>query len=133
MKKSDILARLEKIPGKKSFYYKNLITGETIAIQEELPMMAASVIKLPILVEAYRQMEAGRIRCDQLYVLQDADKRPSCGALNRLHQGLALTVEDLCNLMIILSDNSATNILIGLLGQEQINASMRERAIRALP
>ncbi len=126
MLKSDILSRLNNIPGKTSFYYKNLVTGDTIAINEDLPMMAASVIKIPIMVECFRQMKLGKLQKNQQYVLQDTDKRPSCGALNRMHQGLTLTVADLYNLMIILSDNSATNILIHLLGRGQINASMKE-------
>ncbi len=49
---------------------------------------------------------------------------PSCGALNRLHDGLRLTVEDLVNLMIILSDNTATNLLFERLGLENVNQAM---------
>ena len=126
MTKNDIIARLTPLCGKKSFYYKNLITGETIAEHEDLPMMAASVIKIPIMVECFRRIEAGEISRDTLYTLKESDKKPSCGCLNRMHEGLELTVQDLYNLMIILSDNSATNILIHLLGRERINASMRE-------
>ncbi len=132
MQKSDILSRLDKIPGKKGFFYKNLVTGETIAIGEDLPMMAASVIKIPIMVEAFRQIKADKIQKDQIYTLKESDKRPSCGCLNRMHAGLEVTVADLYNLMIILSDNSATNILIDLLGREQINASMREMGYQTI-
>lgn len=117
--------RLEKIPGRTSVYYKNLVTGKTISIRADMPMMAASVIKLPIMVETFRQMKAGELSRNQLYVLQEEDKRPSCGCLNRMHAGLNLTVQDLYNLMIILSDNSATNILIRLLGgMERINRDL---------
>lgn len=126
MKKEELLNRLNKIEGTVSFFYKNLITGETIVLEEDKEMMAASVIKIPILVETYRQIEAGLIRKEQIYTLRNEDKKPSCGVLNRLHEGIQLTVEDLCNLMIILSDNSATNILIHMLGMEQINQSMSE-------
>ena len=49
------------------------------------------------------------------------DKLPSCGALTYLHDGLQVTVMDLVTLMIILSDNTATNLLIDLLGAENIN------------
>lgn len=126
MTETEILSRLEQIAGKKSFFYKNLVTGQTISINENMPMMAASVIKIPIMVEAFRQIQAGSIRKNQEYTLREADKRPSCGCLNRMHAGLTVTIADLYNLMIILSDNSATNILIELLGREQINASMKE-------
>lgn len=124
MTKNDIEERLNKIPGKKSFYYKNLVDGQMIAINEDLPMMAASVIKIPIMVEVFRQIEKGLIDKNQLYTLKNSDKLPSCGILNRLHEGLQLTVQDLCNMMIVLSDNTATNQLIRLLGREQINIDM---------
>lgn len=126
MTNEEILLRLNPIAGKKSFFYKNLVTGQTISLNEDMPMMAASVIKIPIMVEAFRQIKAGKLAKNQEYILQESDKKPSCGCLNRMHAGLALTIADLYNLMIILSDNSATNILIHLLGREQINASMRE-------
>ncbi len=132
MKKEAIIEQFNKMPGKKSFYYKNLISGDTISINEEMPLIAASVIKLPIMIEAFRQVKEGLIRKDQVYRLTEQDKMPSCGALNRLHAGLELTVEDLYNLMIILSDNSATNILIDLLGMEQINRSMAELGYRQI-
>lgn len=125
MTREEILSELDKIPGKKSFFYKNLVTKETIAINEELPMMAASVIKIPIMVETFRQIKSGKLQKEQEYILREEDKKPSCGCLNRMHAGIALTIEDLYNLMIILSDNSATNILIRLLGMEQINRSMK--------
>lgn len=124
--KNDIEKRLEKIQGRKSFYYKNLVTGNAIAINGDMPMMAASVIKIPIMVEAFRQIESKVIDRNQKYILKNEDKLPSCGILNRLHEGLELTVQDLYNLMIVLSDNTATNQLIRILGRERINQSMKE-------
>lgn len=127
MDRAKIEEALQKIPGKLSVYYKNLVTGETIGIGEEIPMMAASVIKIPIMVECFRQMKAGEHKKNELYVLKESDKRPSCGCLNRMHAGLNLTMEDLYNLMIILSDNSATNILIELLGgMDRINRELQK-------
>lgn len=126
MLKKDIEQRLELIQGKKSFYYKNLVTKDLISINSGMPMMAASVIKIPIMVEAFRQIEGKAIDKNQKYILKDEDKLPSCGVLNRLHAGLELTIQDLYNLMIVLSDNTATNQLIRILGREQINQSMKE-------
>ncbi len=122
---------LEGIPGKLTVYYKNLSTGAVLAHNSEAPMMAASVIKLPVLVETFRQIQAGILKKDQLYVLREEDKLPSCGCLNRMHEGINLTVQDLYNLMIILSDNTAANILIRLLGGvEAINGSLAEMGYR---
>lgn len=122
---------LQGIPGKLAVYYKNLATGEIMDYNGKIPMMAASVIKIPILVETLRQIRAGMLKTDQLYVLKEEDKMPSCGCLNRMHAGVELTVRDLYNLMIILSDNTATNILIRLLGGvEAINDSLAEMGYR---
>lgn len=119
---------LKEIPGKHAVYYKNLVTGEILDYNGNVPMMAASVIKIPILVETFRQMHEGILKRDQLYVLKEGDKLPSCGCLNRMHAGMNLTVQDLYNLMIILSDNTATNILIRLLGgPEEINGSLAKQ------
>lgn len=118
---------LTGIPGKLTVYYKNLVTGETVDLNGNSPMMAASVIKIPILMETFRRIQTGMLKKDQLYVLKEEDKMPSCGCLNRMHAGINLTVQDLYNLMIILSDNTAANILIRLLGgTEAINDSLSE-------
>lgn len=122
---------LQGIPGKLTVYYKNLVTEEILDHNGGVPMMAASVIKIPILVETFRQIRTGMLKKDQQYVLEETDKMPSCGCLNRMHAGMNLTVQDLYNLMIILSDNTATNILIKLLGgAETINDSLAEMGYR---
>ena len=116
---------LKGIPGKLAVYCKNLVTGEILDYNGDIPMMAASVIKITVLIETFRQIQAGMLKKDQLYVLEEGDKLPSCGCLNRMHAGLNLTIQDLYNLMIILSDNTAANILIRLLGgTEEINGSL---------
>ena len=125
MLKQSILDRLAAQPGKIGFYYKNLATGEELMYQEQMPMMAASVIKLFIMAEAYRQIQAGTLSKDQLVTIHKADCVPSCGALTYMHEGLQVTVEDLYTLMIILSDNSATNFLIDIVGQEAVNEGIR--------
>ena len=110
--RDSILSRLRQMPGKIGFYYKNLTTGEELSYQDQMPMMAASVIKLFIMAEAYRQIHEGRLSKDQMVTIHKADCVPSCGALTYMHEGLQVTVEDLYTLMIILSDNSATNFLV---------------------
>ena len=112
---------LSRLPGQIGLYMKKL-SGESYAYHADEPFEAASVIKLPIMAEAFRQFEAGEIERDRLITIRPEDKLPSCGALSYMHNGLAVTVLDLVTLMIILSDNTATNLLIDLLGMEKINA-----------
>jgi beta-lactamase class A len=125
-----ILKPLSECPGKIGFYYKNLVTGESLEYHEDLPLVAASVIKIPVLVEIFTLLERGELRKDETFRISQEEKLPSCGALNYMHTGLEVTLEDLYTLMIILSDNTATNILIRRIGMEKINARMRELGLK---
>lgn len=117
--------KLAAMPGKVGFYYKNLITGETIEFNSHKPVRAASVIKLFVMAEAFRQIEEGLLNPNDIFTVNKAECVPSCGALVYMHDGLKVTVRDLITLMIILSDNSATNFLVDLLGIDNINKTIR--------
>ena len=121
-----LLPRAAGLPGEISVYGRDLATGEKWAYQADTPLVAASVIKLPILVEAFRQARDGLLSMDESVSIRPEQKMPSCGALTYLHDGLTVTLRDLCALMIIVSDNTATNILIERLGMENVNATMRK-------
>ena len=121
----NLLKRLHAAPGHVAMYYQPLDGGCALMMNETMPMLAASVIKIPIMVEAFRQFESGRISPEETHRLEDSEKMPSCGALNRMHAGLEVTMRDLVELMIILSDNTATNILIDRLGIEHVNDTMK--------
>jgi beta-lactamase class A len=86
---------------------------------------SASTVKIPIMIEIYRQIDRGEISPDQIITLTDADRTPGSSWLQYLHEGIEFTVDDLITLMISMSDNTATNMLIDLAGLEQINATMR--------
>lgn len=120
---------LQKLPGSISFYYKNLVTGQEIAYREDEKMYAASVIKLYIMADAFYRIKQGQLDPDQIYVMKKEDYVPSCGAVAYMHEGLEVTVMDLITLMIIFSDNTATNILIDLLGMDQINEEIKQMEI----
>lgn len=129
--KDKILQPLYECPGKTGFYYKNLSTGETWEFNSQTPLVAASVIKIPVLVEIFSLLEQGELRRDEMFRVKEKEKLPSCGALNYMHTGLEVTLQDLYTLMIILSDNTATNMLIRRVGMERINAAMRGLGLKA--
>lgn len=112
------------LPGDIGLYILDTATGEKAELHAGQPLEAASVIKLPIMVEAFRQKEAGMLDFDTPVTIRKEDKLPSCGALTYLHDGVTVSVGDLVTLMIILSDNTATNLLIDRLGQENINGEI---------
>ena len=117
---------INEVPGKLGFYYKDLIDGLEIGYQENELFIAASVIKIPILIEVLRQIESGKINEDRIVRIEKEDKMPSCGALTYMRDGLEVSIKDLYTLMIIHSDNTATNILINLLGMENINRTLSQ-------
>ncbi|MCQ2437749.1 MAG: class A beta-lactamase-related serine hydrolase, partial [Clostridia bacterium] len=104
--------------------------GEPMTFNADRPLMAASVIKLAVMVAAFDDIRAGRLDGDALVTIRNADKYPSCGALTYLHEGLQVTIRDLIVLMIILSDNSATNLLIDRVGIERINACAEKLGLK---
>lgn len=122
---SAFLPRIHALPGEIGIYIEDLATGEVFSHQADLPLVAASVIKLPILVEAFAQAEAGEVSMDEVFSVLPEHKMPSCGALSYMHDGVTVTLRDLCVLMIILSDNTATNLLMDRLGMDRVNAAMR--------
>lgn len=125
-----IISYLKTINGDVSFYYKNLVTQETIKYNEDKKMLAASIIKLTILVECFNQIKKGIINKDEVFITKEEDKVPSCGALNYMKENLKVTLEDLYVLMIILSDNYATNMLIDKLGIDNINKTIKEIGLK---
>lgn len=85
----------------------------------------ASSIKIAILAEVLRQAAAGELSLDQRVLLASEDKVGGSGILQHLTDpALALSVRDLCVLMIVLSDNTATNVLIDQVGMDRVNASL---------
>lgn len=89
---------------------------ELVSIRGDEPVTSASIIKVPLLVELYHQVENGRLRLEDPIMLLEADKVGGSGILRHLAAPHQLTVADAALLMIILSDNTATNLLIDRVG-----------------
>jgi beta-lactamase class A len=117
--------RIERFPGGLGLAAKNLDTGESFAIRGDARFPTASLIKVAVMVEVYHQMAQGNLRRDTLVTLRDADKvGDETVPLNMLHDGLQITVTDLLNLMIAYSDNTATNLLVSLVGTANVDRTM---------
>ena len=127
---NNLLQKIRGASGHVAFYYRPLDGGCAQMYNEMMPLVAASVIKIPIMVEAFRQFESGELNPLATYRIKPEDKMPSCGALNRMHDGLEVTLRDLVELMIVLSDNSATNILIDRLGIARVNATLEAEGLK---
>src|SRR5436189_1886750 len=97
-------------------YVKSLDTGEEIAIDADRQMETMSTIKIPLMIEAFEQIKAGKFKLTDKYTLVADDIRPGTGIIQRLDPGAVLTVKDLITLMIIVSDNTATDVLYRMVG-----------------
>ncbi len=97
-------------------YIKSPDTGEEVAINADKVMDTMSAIKIPLLVDVYRQVDAGKINTADRFAMKTADKRFGTGVLRTLDSGLNLSFRDALELMIIQSDNSATDIAFARVG-----------------
>ncbi|WRP04570.1 serine hydrolase [Rossellomorea aquimaris] len=102
----------------------------SIQINNDTPFSAASLIKVPILLEGFRQAEQGKIDLNETVMVPKEDRVGGAGVLSTLSENISLTVEDLLTLMIIVSDNTATNLIIDRIGSEAINNLCKSLALK---
>jgi len=110
--------------GKVSLFAKNLDTGETYALNPDERVRTASTIKIAVMIEAFARVDKGELKWADEVVLTKEKKVSGSGILAELSDGLHLTLRDAVNLMMILSDNSATNLVLDVLTTDAVNARM---------
>jgi beta-lactamase class A len=104
----------------------DLTNAEVFGVNEQLAFPQASAIKIPILMEVYKQAGEGKFRLSDVRCIEKQDKTGGSGVLHELGDGtVRLTIHDLCILMILVSDNTATNLLLDLVGMESINQTLK--------
>jgi beta-lactamase class A len=110
--------------GKVSLFAKNLDTGETYALNPDEKVRTASTIKIAVMIEAFARVAEGKIKWTDEVVLTKEKKVSGSGILTELSDNLHLTLRDAVNLMMILSDNTATNLVLDVLTTDAVNARM---------
>ena len=113
---ASILRTTRSVNATWGIYVKSLETGEEIAVDADRQMETMSTIKIPLMIEAFEQMKAGRFKLSDSYTLAKEDLLPGTGVLRSLDPGAVMTVKDLITLMIIVSDNTATDVLYRMVG-----------------
>jgi len=132
----DIIRQAETFGGRIGVAARNITTGETVAINEDSLFPTASVVKLPVLVELFYKFHDQELSPDQPISLADSVKKPGSGVLQFLHAGQTLKLIDIATLMIILSDNTATNYVIDQFADrhddklEAVNRRMRSLGLQ---
>ncbi|MEZ4830869.1 MAG: serine hydrolase [Caldilineaceae bacterium] len=107
-----------------SLFAHHIETGAEIDIDADRFYPLASVLKIPVLVEAFRQIGQGRFSLDDRFELTVDEKNVGSGVLLFFDDGLQPTLRDLLTLMIIISDNTATDMVMHRIGVESINRTM---------
>lgn len=108
--------------GRVSVYAKQLNMGRAVARNADQPVKTASVIKLTILFEAMEQVRAGKAHWDEKLALAKGDAVSGSGVLAFFDAPLTLTLKDVLSMMVIVSDNTATNLAIDRFGVDAVNA-----------
>ncbi|MFN6400925.1 MAG: serine hydrolase [Planctomycetota bacterium] len=120
-----ILPLIEKHQGTVCVAIKHLESGETFLHRENEVVPTASLIKFPVMIEYYRQLQAGTISADSMVTLQEEDKVPGSGILtDHFQSGSTLPLETIAHLMITYSDNTATNLLVDRVGLANVAKTM---------
>ena len=122
---ADIEREAATFSGELGLFAKNLATGETVEFRADAVMPTASVIKVCVLGELYRQAGEGLVDLGERREVTPDDWWGGSGVLKEFAPGVAPTVTDLARMMIVVSDNVATGMLVRLLGKERINETMR--------
>jgi len=104
---------------------RHLQSKETAAFNADAVFRAASLIKVPILVDLLWQIKENRLSLEETVVLNASDLVGGSGVLKELHSGIELTLRDLARLMIVTSDNVASNLLLERLTMDRVNERLR--------
>ena len=126
-----IRGRAGGFPGHVSLYAKNLGTGAEYGLHPDERVRTASTIKLPILCALHDQVAQGKVRWDEELSLTETDRVSGSGVLQEFSEGAKVRVRDAANLMIVVSDNTATNLVLGRITADAVNAYLEKIGLTA--
>lgn len=112
---------VQSFAGEAGVFAINLRTGEEIAVNADARFPTASTIKTAVMLEVYGQAAEGKLSLDEVLPVKDDERVGGSGVLNGMSPGLSMKVRDLVHLMIVLSDNTATNVLVNRVGTKRID------------
>ena len=125
-----VRAEIAPFRGKVYLFAKNLDTGETYSFNGDERVKTASTIKIAVMIEAFARVAEGRAKWTDELVLTKAARYSGSGILPELGDGLRLTLRDCVNLMTLISDNTAANMVLDYLTTDAVNARMDSIGIK---
>lgn len=125
-----ILEIFSACDGEVGLYLEDLISGECFTVNPERVFPSASTIKIPILAALFQAAAEDKVNLDAEITIKPENRVSGCGVLSVLNPNLRLTILDVATLMIIQSDNAATNELMDLVGMEKVNKLSRDLGLK---
>ncbi|KGP91292.1 hypothetical protein N780_07945 [Pontibacillus chungwhensis BH030062] len=120
-------SKVEHLISQKNAPYSILIRNNNrtiISKNENIPFRAASVIKVPIMMEAFRKHREGKLNLDKLHTIKPSEEVAGAGVIHYLSGQQNYSLRQLIELMIIVSDNTASNLVLKAVGMESVNSLM---------
>jgi len=124
--RAEIVKVSKEVKGQMGLYMKHIESGKQISIEGDKIFPLGSVFKIPLVVEVLRQADQGLISMDEKLKLEVRNYCIGSGILQYLSPGLELTVRDLVTLLIIATDNTASEMLWKRIGIQRVNMLIRE-------
>jgi beta-lactamase class A len=125
-----INAAIVDFKGKVGIYAKNLDTGKEYSFRGDEQVRTASTIKLAIMAETFRQVAQGKLRWDEQIELTKEKKQGGSGILFEFSDGTKIDLKTAVNLMIVVSDNTATNLVLDKVTSDSVNEYMTELGLK---
>jgi beta-lactamase class A len=122
--------RIASFKGQVFLYAKNLDTGKTYGIRENERVRTASTIKLPIMTALFAAVQDGRLNWTDQLTLDEDSRVSGSGVLHEFSTGVRLPVRDVMHLMIVVSDNTATNLILERITADAVNAEMDKLGLK---
>src|SRR5437867_9554483 len=126
-----IRAEITPFKGKVFLYAKNLDTGENYSFNGDERVRTASTIKIAVMIEAFARVAEGRAKWTDELVLTKVARYSGSGILPEMSDGLRLSLQDCVRLMMLLSDNTATNMVLDYLGTDAVNDRMNSLGFKS--
>lgn len=124
--RAEIVRISKEVKGQLGFYMKHVESGKEVAIDADKIFPLGSVFKIPLMVETMRQIDSGLLSMDEKLKLEQRNMCIGSGILQYLSPGLELTVRDLITLMIVATDNTASEMLWKRIGIQSVNMLIKD-------
>ncbi len=121
---------IKDFKGKVWIYAKNLDTGKDYSLRADEQVRTASTIKLPIMTEVFHQIAEGKISWTDEFTLTKQNKQGGSGTLGELSDGTKIDLRSATNLMIVVSDNTATNLILDKISSNSVNTFMESLGLK---